>query len=191
MGVDFHCGDVGFGCSYGGWNEIRINIIKATFNYILDKIKKDYELYKDLSTDDANWIGEGSEYNIYKMNILKIIESTRVGEKKISAVFQIETDYTINNFINTTRTLSHVDALIYFNIAGLFSLCNKSDNEGFYSSGNAVDICQLFDLIEPFIKNISEDTYYSIYIREDRTFSNCLYDLFKESACKNKKISIY
>lgn len=190
MGVDFHCGDVSFGCGYSTWNDIRIDIIKATFNYILDKFQKDYNLYKDLDTDDKNWIGEGSEHYIYKMEILKIIETTRVGEKRTSAVFQIETDYTINNFINTTRTLSHVDALIYFNIGGLFSLCNKSDNQGYYSPGNAVDICQLFDLIEPFVKNVSEDTHWSIYVREGRTCTNSVYDLFKEGACKNKKINI-
>ena len=74
MGVDFYCGFKNFGCSYGGWNKVRKNIIKATFNYIQDKFKNDYDLYKDLTDGDENWIGDGSYYNCFKNIILKIYQ---------------------------------------------------------------------------------------------------------------------
>lgn len=186
MGVDFYCGDKSFGCSYGSWNELRKLIIQATFNYIQDKFQKDYELYKDSTEDDENWIGEGSSYNCYKKDMIKIIEQMNL-QSKTKNVFGM--DNTINNLINLCINLSFVDALIHFDIGGLYSLCNKSDCEGYYSVGNSVDICQLFDLIEPFIKNMDENTHKSIYVPGSR-YNNILYELFKESATTNKKIII-
>jgi hypothetical protein len=190
MGVDFYCGDVTFGCSYGGWNELRRNVIKATFDYIQDKFQREEELYKNITDEeDDNFIGEGSTYNCYKKDIIKLIEAMNSSNTPKN-VFGINIDNTINNFINLCRNLSHVDSLIYFDIGGLYSFCNKSDCEGFYSVGNSVDICQLFDLIEPFIEKNSKDTYSAIYKQEDRIFGNRAYDLFKESATQNKRITI-
>ena len=80
--------------------------------------------------------------------------------------------------------------LIYFDIGGLYSLCNKSDCEGFYSVGNSIDICKLFDLIEPFIKLNDEDKHSAIYVSGTGFYCKSLYELFKESATQNKKITI-
>jgi hypothetical protein len=33
MGIDLYCGDKNFGCSYSCWHNIRIELIKATFEY--------------------------------------------------------------------------------------------------------------------------------------------------------------
>lgn len=190
MGVDFYCGDVSFGCSYGGWNEIRKIIIKSTFDYIQDKFQKDFELYNSINNEgNEHFIGEGSTYNCYKKEINKIIELMKSSSKK-SNVFGKDIDNTINDFIVITRKLSYIDALIYFDIGGLYSLCNKSDCEGFYSVGNSVDICQLFDLIEPFIKLNDEYTHSIIYNTETRFYGVSVYELFKESKTKNIKITI-
>jgi len=187
MGVDFYCGDVTFGCSYGSWNEFRKTIIKSTFDYIQNKFKREEKLYKNITDEeDKNYIGEGSSYNCYKKDLLKIIETMQTSYEK--NIFGL--DNTINNFIVITRNLSYVNSLIYFDIGGLYSLCNKSDCEGFYSVGNSVDICQLFDLIEPFIKLNDKDFHSAIYNTESRFYGQCLYDLFKESAINNKKIII-
>jgi hypothetical protein len=187
MGVDFYCGDVTFGCSYSGWNELRKLVIKSSFDYIQDKFKKDFEAYNGImDEEDENYIGEGTTYNCYKKDVIKIILS--MADPQDKNIFGL--DNAVNNFIVITRNLSYVDSLIYFDIGGLYSLCNKSDCEGFYSVGNSVDICKLFDLIEPFIKLNNEDTHKAIYIPESRFYGNCLYDLFKESATQNKKIII-
>jgi hypothetical protein len=187
MGVDFYCGDVAFGCSYGGWNELRKLVIKSTFDYIQDKFKKDFEAYNNIDDEeDEHYIGDGSVYNCYKNDIIKIILSMSDPEDK--NIFGL--DNQVNNFIVITRNLNYIDALIYFDIGGLYSLCNKSDCDGFYSVGNSIDICKLFDLIEPFVKLNDENWHLAIYNREYRTYDNCLYDLFKESAIKNKKIRI-
>ena len=187
MGVDFYCGDITFGCSYGSWNDLRQTVIRATFKYIQDKFQKDEELYKNITDEeDKKFIGEGSTYNCYKnviKDMIKLMES-----KNSTNIFG--TNNTINNFINLCINLSTIDALIYFDIGGLYSLCNKSDCEGYYSVGNSIDICQLFDLIEPFIEKINANWHGAIYEAEKRPMDNRLYDLFKESAIKNKKITI-
>jgi hypothetical protein len=190
MGVDFYCEDVTYGCSYSGWNKLRKTIIQATFDYIQDKFQKDFEAYNSITDEeDKHDIGDGSAYDCYKKNILKIIEAMQSASKKTN-VFGIDIDNTVNNFIVLTRNLSYIDALIYFDIGGLYSLCNKSDCDGFYSVGNSVDICMLFDLIEPFVKINNEDAHSTIYISGTGFYCKSLCDLFKESATRNKKIMI-
>jgi hypothetical protein len=187
MGVDFYCGHVTYGCSYGGWYQLRKTVIKATFDYIQDKFQKDFEAYNSIDDEeDEHYIGDGSLYHYYKKDVIKIILSMADPEEK--NVFGL--DNTVDNFIVINRNLSYIDALIYFDIGGLYSLCNKSDCEGFYSVGNSTDICQLFDLIEPFIKKIDESWHSSIYNTETIFYGQYLYELFKESKTQNKKITI-
>jgi len=187
MGVDFYCGDVTFGCSYGSWNELRKLVIKSTFDYIQDKFQKDFKAYNGImDEEDENYIGEGTAYDCYKKDVLKIILS--IADPQDKNIFGL--DNAVNNFIVITRNLSYVDSLIYFDIGGLYSLCNKSDCEGFYSVGNSVDICKLFDLIEPFIELNGKEWHSAIYKTETRIYGQCLYELFKESATQNKKIII-
>jgi hypothetical protein len=190
MGVDFYCGETTFGTSYGGWNELIRIVIKSTFDYIQNKFQKDFELYNSITDEeDEHYIAEGTRYNCYKKDIIKIFELMQTASKKPN-IFGMNIDTTINDFIDITRHLSYVDALIYFDIGGLYSLCNKNDCEGFYSAGNSFDICHLFDLIKPFIKINNEDTYSAIYSTETRFYGHCLYELFKKSKTQHKKITI-
>lgn len=214
--VYFYCGDIKIGYSYCGWNKYREIIIKSAFDYIQDKFKKDFELYKNISDEkDKYYIGEGSTYNRYKLIIEEIIKLIETASKtnqvnvkhdiyEINNLIDIAKHISyikkqsrnifdpefrvINTFIEITRNLDYVDALIYFGIDGLYSLCNKSDCEGFYSVGNSVDICQLFNLIEPFVKSNNADIYSFIYIQSSSYIR--LYDLFKESTIKFKTIMI-
>lgn len=193
MGIDLFCNEFRFETSYSHWNIIRETIITTTFDYIIDKFKKDEELYKDIDDDDdENYIGEGSTYYCYKQKIINMhtslykfnITNTNILNQKA---------YLLENILNfITTDISYIDALIYFDIGGLYALCNKNDCQGFYSSGNSKDIIQLFDLIEPFIKNnvdYYKNCYECIYVSEGR-MSNKIYDVFKESCDKNEKIYI-
>ena len=182
MGIDLYCDLKTYGCSYSRWNELREKVIKSTFNYIQDKYQKDYKLYKELTEDNENWIGNGSPYNFYKNIIIELINTFNTLEKNGN-------DNIIDNFINNA-TILVVNALIYFDIGGLYSFCNKCDTEGYYSVGNSVDICQLFELIEPFIKNYDENIHKVIYVPDTKVNNCILYDLFKESIITNRKINI-
>lgn len=194
MGIDLICDEATFGCSYSGWHTIREFIIKSTFDYITDKFAKDKELYKDIANEDnEHYIGEGSQYFIYSNQINILI--TNLNLPNILSNFNINTFNTFNKFnglftkfINLTYdNLDNKDALIYFNIDGLYALCNKSDCEGFYSVGNSKNIIRLFDLIEPFVKK-DNSVYMGIY--EESFSRNKLYDVFKKSVENKKKVII-
>ena len=73
------------------------------------------------------------------------------------------------------------NTLIYFNIGGLYTLCNKSDCEGYYSVGNSYDILHLITLIKPFINKDYDCLYENIDIIEK---------IFQESIKKNKIVII-
>jgi hypothetical protein len=187
MGIDVGCVDYSFSSSYGYWNTIRETIIKATFDYIADKFQKDDELYKNITEeDDEHYIGEGSNYFSYKNTINNFINS--LSKRGVITNVLCTDNNLVVKFLNLNTNLSYIDALIYFNIGGLYALCNKNDCEGFYSVGNSTDIVLLFDLIEPFLKNY-DDCYECIYVAEGR-FSNRLYDVFKESIDKKQKVII-
>jgi hypothetical protein len=192
MGIDLYCEDVTFGCSYSGWNSIRIDIIMATIDYILDKYNKDKELYGHLTDNNDGFIGEGSTYYMYMCDLLKL--KTAVLEKKVYRTIleldikiEIPNDDYINKFINVCN-LNYINALNRFNIGGLYALCNQSDCEGYYTPGNSLDICQLFDIIEPFVKKYSS-THSCIY-DTDNAIENTIYEVFEHSykTLKNVKI---
>ena len=181
MGVDFYCGDITFGCSYGFWGHIRKGIILATIDYIQDKYEKDKELY------DENWIGEGSSYYCYMKNLLEL-KSHVLSQKQTRLISGIPMPMDeVSLFIQTCHNLKYINALNKFDIGGLFALCNQSDCEGYYTPGNSLDICSLFDRIEPFVKKY--ECYDCIYTKEGRTY-NRIYDVFEESYKTMKKVSI-
>jgi hypothetical protein len=185
MGVDFYCGDITFGSSYGHWGDIRKEIILATTDYIQDKYEKDKELYGNLSEEDKNWNGEEDE-DCYMKDLLEMKKILSV-QKPTENKFGIKMDNTLHIFIALSNDLKFKNALNKFDIGGLFALCNQSDCEGYYTPGNSLDICSLFDRIEPFVKKYS--CYDCIYNKEGRMF-NRIYDVFEESYKTMKKVSI-
>ena len=69
-----------------------------------------------------------------------------------------------------------MNSLNYFDISGLFCICNKNE-DGYYSPGNSLDICILFDKIKPFTQK------YGIYdyIYSSQLHMTCLQEIFTES----------
>lgn len=179
MGVDFYCGDYVFHSSYSGWDEIRRQIMKSTFDFVSDKFAKDQLNYANVDEDDEDYIGENSSY-YRRMNEIKQL---------IACVESNATAKPNNNvfdFVRACNECDYFDTLIYFDINGLYALCNKSDCEGYYSHGNSTDICHLLDLIKPFIKANNEYVY-------ERIYEDCegdLYRLFAESATKKLIVTI-
>jgi hypothetical protein len=187
MGVEFHCLETEFGCSYGSWNKIRTSIIKSTFEYIQNKFENDKELHKDVDDkEDEDYIGEGSSYYLYMTLIQKFIDIS-ITKQSFQSIFDVEIDNIINKLLIYCHKLQFIDALNYFDIGGVFALCNKNDFQGYYTPGNSLDICSLLDKIKPFTKPY--EIYDCIYIEESRDTA-CIYNLFKESVVSLTKISI-
>ncbi len=124
MGIDIECGEHHFKCSYGRWNDLRIEIIRASYEYI------------------KNYKSELSEYETkFQQDLVTFLENTLAVEK-----------YHVAAFIDGCN-LHLLNLLIHFGLAGLFAFCNKTDDDGYYSVGNAYDICELFTTINPYITN--------------------------------------
>ena len=191
MGIMLYSGDTSFECSYDSWYQIRNAIIKATMDYIQSTYEKDIELYSHLTKEDEKWIGIGSLYNYY---VIKLLELRRVLEKQQDKKKELDDTIGVFNrmFIQAYSNMDVINllnALNFFDIGGLYALCNQSDCEGYYTPGNSLDICALLDRIEPFLKRNNFDLYEGIYIQEGRT-SNRLYDIFEHSYRMLCKVNI-
>ena len=187
MGVQFNCEDSSFGCSYSGWHQIRVEIIKATIDYIQDKYTNDKELYGSFSEEDEKYIGEGSSYQFYMKHLL---DSKNILFEQNTNVnrFGIEIVDRVNIFNNLCRDFDFMNALNHFDIGGLFALCNQSDCEGYYTPGNSLDICSLFDKIKPFVKKYS--VYDDIYENARNFHNKSVYEVFEHSYKTLNKVII-
>ena len=92
-------------------------------------------------------------------------------------------------FIELCMDTKFINALNNFDIGGLFALCNQSDCEGYYTPVNSLDICSLFDKIEPFVKKYS--CYFRIYNEKEDSDYNSVYEVFEHSYKTLTKITIY
>jgi hypothetical protein len=182
MSFNIKCGEIVYSSSYKSWNNLRRSVIRSTFAYI------NFKLNKDLNDNDINKEEIDINYKLNKKKIYNLMESMKLGEKQ--NLFGTSIDMTINNFNEIVSNISYINALNYFDVGGLYFLCNKNDFEGIYSPGNAMDICNLFDLIKPFVKQNSEEVYSIVYINGGEIIDKNLYDLFKMAALENKKIYI-
>jgi hypothetical protein len=187
MGVDFYCGDCVFHSSYGGWDSVRRQIMKSCFDYITDKFAN-----TNVNVEEDDDTGENTSYHRHMNNIKQIIAIVEEASAPKSTpdicatnimTFIKAINNDVNVFVSACNKLNSIDSLIYFDINGLYALCNKSDCEGYYSPGNSSDICQLLDLIKPFVKVNDEYVY-------ERIYEGYLYRLFTESATKRLIVTI-
>lgn len=161
MGIDLCCENYKFSCSYETWKKIRLSILNATFNYLTHKFNNKLTI---LNNDN---------YTFYMTKIKTVIESNKSYQKTYG-------NLCVNHFISS---LEETESFIYFNVFGIYVLLNKSDCDGFYSPGNALDICYLLNLIKHYM--INTDKYNTVYVNH-----NCVYNLFNESREKSKNIII-
>lgn len=189
MTIDIICADKTFSCSNIYWYKIKTNIIKASMDYLKDKFTKDQELYTSQDTGNADYIGIGSYYDYYMNNMTELINE--IGEINKSDFYyvniDIQLDNTIRVFMSFASELKNVSSLNYFDVGGLFSLCNQSDNEGYYTPGNALDICLLLDKIKFYMKKY--EGYNCIY-KTQMVTCNTLYDVFETSHLRLIKVSL-
>jgi hypothetical protein len=179
MGVYFHCGEKEFSCSYSTWHRIRTDILHLTLEYLEKIFRNNIKLDKE---------DENATYHFHKEKIKSIIKFINENKKTTLG----ENNYDLINFLDICKSdLYCIDSLIYFGAGGIFVLCHKMDCEGYYSSGNSLDICELFELIKETVKNSKKTNLYdAMYKKEFNIFSTCLYDLFNESVTKRIKVNI-
>ncbi len=183
MGIGLYCNDKSFLKSYSSWNEIRVNIIKITFKYIQKKFVEDIDK-RNLEECDEDIVNSSTYW--YYMNAIKelIIEMDEMDKVK-EVLPELKVDNTINILMHLCHNLNLVNAFNYFEIGGLIALCNQNDCDGYYTPGNSIDICILFDNIKDSVMMYNIFIYEFIYIT-----NNNLYDLFQESYTTATKVII-
>ena len=143
MGIDLYCRGKWFSCSYSSWNNIRIECICAAIRYLESLLKTLNETLDQTIEEDEQkdfvYKREKNERNIEHLHVL--IQMKPLLIKSVdSFLYQIQ----INNYIDT---------LISLELNGLYALINKSDCDGFYSPGNALDIVTLLNTIQPHMSS--------------------------------------
>lgn len=159
-------GHVNFSFSYGNWKSIREIIIKISFSQVQLMIN-DTKKSNDYAEEIYSQIMKKMIKNIFSH---KLEEGTSLAE--ILCLY-------MHNPLN-------LDALIYYELGGLYALCNKRDNEGYYTPGNSLDICNLLDEIELSVKKYNSSLYDAIYAEN----KDNVYDCFKRSFENNANIMI-
>ena len=90
-------------------------------------------------------------------------------------------DFVRSKPTSTDMKWKYNDSLIHYGLGGLFSFCMKADCSGYYSVGNAYDICELFRMIEPMMEKDLENPN---RIEE-------IVKLFQESVDTRTKIALF
>lgn len=154
MGIWIFCDKKAeYSCSYGRWNDFRIATINATFNYI-----KSHPISIECERG-----------KFYVNKLFEIINEN-----------DTDNDLDIDIFLNYCNKPYFIDGLIFLNIYGIYTLCNKSDCEGYYSVGNSHDISQLFNLINDFYIDKEYDKHMIKRVKK----------IFKHSISKRKIVTI-
>ena len=180
MGIDITCVNKSFHSSYGYWSRFRTDIIIATFEYL-----KDYFSLNEYSKD------EFPNEEIYRQEIIEFMEkvlNTKANYVNTGIKFPISTIATPVDIFIQFCELANINLLIHYGVGGLYSFCNKSDCDGFYSVGNSYDICELLKSIKPFLIKNKDD----LQSQENKFYNSIdvVIEIFKESVEKNHIIII-
>lgn len=185
MRFELICNDKLFYCSASYWNNIRSNIIKATFDYIEYKIIKDGILDKNLDSDSDLEIDSylDSDFDTCDKTISEYYHHIKT-IYNLKDFLRLETNnINIGNFIKLSHYTLYSNSLNYFDVIGLFYICEQKE---YYSPGNSLDIFILFDKIKPFTKK------YGIYdyIYSEELHMTCLQNVVNESYTKLRDVKI-
>ena len=127
MGILLMCNDAEYSCGYSRWNTIREEIANAAVRYL-------QTIYEEL-------LQSNDEENAY----------TRTELEKLMEYVDTNNCCTITDFGYLFIDKDFVNLFIRFDLGGVYALLNKSDDDGYYSVGNAVDIVKTFELVETHI----------------------------------------
>lgn len=127
MGILLMCNDAEYSCGYSRWNTIREEIANAAVRYL-------QTIYEEL-------LQSNDEENAY----------TRTELEKLIEYVDTNNCCTITDFGYLFIDKDFVNLFIRFDVGGVYALLNKSDDDGYYSVGNAVDIVKTFDIVDTHI----------------------------------------
>lgn len=128
MGFCINCGGVMYNCRYTDWVNFREEIAKSAVVFLVNE-------YDTLLKNGAN--------ESYLENQLS----------KIMEYIDVNNCSTIPDFMYLFENSDMLNTFIYYRLGGVYALLNKSDDDGYYTVGNSIDIVHTFQFIEQFIEN--------------------------------------
>ena len=175
MGMDLICDQEHWSCCYSTWTNLRTACVKATFEYIKQFIEN-------------NTIQTNNEERRLQKEIMAYIDKINV-HKSDDEIFISMNLHLFNGFLEECKNVEFIDLLIKFGVLGIYTLCYKRDHEGYYSVGNAYDICDLFSLIKDFTIDNKDD----IYASENIIYRNInqIERVFQESLRLKRIVTIF
>lgn len=148
MSIHLICGDFYFTSSISFWNKIRETLSIATFDYIVKYRNDLYDEREHTNTDAYH-----SSVNKIKLlaDLNNCIHDIRFSLFQTNPLMSGSED---SIHISLLKMYTYyLDVLTVLGLAGIFAITNKSDSEGYYSSGNSSDIVNMMKITIPHIEN--------------------------------------
>ena len=158
MGIDILCNGESYSCGYTAWSVFREEIANASIRYLRS-------LYDQMLR------------RAEQPNTEQLAEQTCL--EKIFEYIDTNNCGTLEDFFRFFKDIEFQNAFIYFELGGVYALLNKSDDDGYYTVGNSLDIVDTMELIEPHI--IYDDV---------KTRYNSIKKVFEESILTRRVVSI-
>jgi hypothetical protein len=155
MGICINCEGVMYTCGYTRWENFREEIANASIRYLQNE-------YETILLNGAN-------ESYLERELSELMEYIDINNCK-----------TINDFTRLFSIANSLNLFIYYNMSGVFALLHKSDDDGYYTVGNAVDILQTFSLVEDYIVDTNVKEMFAQVKK-----------VFDTSVQKQKLVSIY
>jgi hypothetical protein len=158
MGIQILCNEESYSCGYTSWSVFREEIANASVRYLR-------ALYDRMRLRNVEADAE------------EVAEQTCL--EKIIEYIDTNNCCTIEDFALFFKDMEFQNAFIYFELGGVYALLNKSDDDGYYTVGNSLDIVDTMEIIE---SHIVYDDVKSRY--------NTIKKVFEESVLTRKVVSI-
>ena len=152
MGILLVCKNVNYSCSYGRWMEFR----EWVGDLAIQVLRKKRESLPQTEEDF-----------LYR-------ETTRLLE-----YCEIENVGTQADYLRVLYNTDFLNLYIFYHLGGIYALLNKSDDDGYYSVGNAVDIVRSFEVLDALIDE--DDMKRQLY---------SIKEVFEESVRTNENVIV-
>ena len=144
-----------FTCGYSFWEKFREEIALASVAYL----QHEYDVLLE----------SGANYSYLENQLSQLMEHLNVNNCG-----------TVADFMQVFSEMDRMNIFIYYHMGGVYTLLNKSDDDGYYTIGNSTDIVDTFQRIEKYISDEKIKSIFSDVVK-----------VFQSSIQKQQLVAIY
>ena len=130
MGIYILCNGESYSCGYASWSVFREEVANAAVRYLRS-------IYDEMLARPD------------QPNEEQLAKQTRIA--KILEYVDVNNCVAIEDFVQLFKDMEFQNTFNYFELGGIYALLNKSDDDGYYTVGNSLDIADTMELVEPHI----------------------------------------